>query len=173
MKKHRLLIVMLAGAGMLAGGVAAAQAGPGMHGPDGGKRFMLKKLMRADANGDGVLTRDELQQARQKRFAALDANGDGKVETAEIDKAIMRRLERRKVRLRYRMLGRLDANGDGIISREEFLGSGGRLFRMADVNGDGKVTREELMRLRQMGRGGKHARAGCRKGKYGGRWPGR
>jgi len=31
----------------------------------------------ADANGDGVITREEFQAARERAFSKLDNNGDG------------------------------------------------------------------------------------------------
>ena len=42
--------------------------------------------MKADANGDGVITRAEFDAQSAARFAALDANKDGKIEKSEMRK---------------------------------------------------------------------------------------
>lgn len=62
----------------------------------------LARLIAADTNHDGVVTREELQAARQaqrterlnQRFAKLDANGDGVISRAEFDAAHAARGER-------------------------------------------------------------------------------
>lgn len=59
------------GAGMPEGGPGPMQGGKG-HG------------MRADANGDGVITRAEFDAEGAARFAAMDKNKDGKIEKAEL-----------------------------------------------------------------------------------------
>jgi len=58
----------------------ATQGTPGpMH---GGKRHGMK----ADANGDGVITRAEFDAGNAARFAAMDANKDGKIDASELPK---------------------------------------------------------------------------------------
>lgn len=58
---------------MAAGGIAFASMQGGM-GPMG----------RADANGDGKVTRAEFVGAAEARFVRLDANGDGALVAAEM-----------------------------------------------------------------------------------------
>ncbi len=157
MKKSRVAAVALASVALLGGVAVMAEAGPGKHGGVG-KGFALLKIQQADLDGDGVITREELKKARQQRFAGMDADKDGKVSIAELDAAIMKRLERRKVRMRYRLLGRLDANGDGVIGKDEFMRVGMPLFNRLDADGDGKVTRQEMARMRQMGGMRRHMR---------------
>jgi Ca2+-binding EF-hand superfamily protein len=50
------------------------------HNGHGGKGFM-----RADTDGDGVITRDEALAASDKRFARLDTNGDGVLTQEEMN----------------------------------------------------------------------------------------
>ncbi|HHN66925.1 MAG TPA: acid-shock protein [Thermopetrobacter sp.] len=136
------LKLTLAAAALSLLGASAALA----HGP--GPVVKRPNLMKLDANGDGVITREEVAAARAKRFAKRDANGDGVITAAEIDAAIMKRLEKRKTRLRYRLLARLDADGDGTVTRDEFVNKRNRLFARLDLNGDGKITRQEVKRVR-------------------------
>lgn len=58
---------------MAAGGIAFAAM------PDG-----LGRMGRADANGDGKVTRAEFLEAAGARFARLDANDDGALVAAEL-----------------------------------------------------------------------------------------
>ncbi len=152
MKNTSRLLTALSAFGMLVITGATAQAGPG-----GGA--MLLPFAKMDADGDGYLTRDEVRKAREARFAKYDANGDGKAEVSEIDAAIMKRLEKRKVKIRYRILGRLDANGDGVIDKEEYLNARMRMFDRADRNGDGRIDRREAAmfarKMRAMAMGGR------------------
>ena len=121
-----------------------------------------------DANGDGVMTRAEVQAQVAERFAKVDANGDGVLN--EADKA---------ARI-GQMFDKIDTDKNGSISRAEFVaahsgmggdhegmdhakmdgpgkdrpgmagrrmggGGGGMMLRMADTNKDGAVTRDEAM----------------------------
>lgn len=122
------------------------------------------KAPRGDANGDGVVTRAEVQAHAAEMFAMFDANKDGKIDMAdrEVHKA--------------GMFDKFDANKDGAISRDEFAkthpqgpdgergpgqgrmmhgemkhgeGAGGHHMAMmmlhkADSNHDQAITRDEL-----------------------------
>jgi hypothetical protein len=72
------------------------------------------KLMAADTNGDGKVSRAEFIAAAKDgkadpatRFAKIDRNGDGMLDKSEVDAMLTRRFQR------------LDTNADGILSREE------------------------------------------------------
>ena len=55
-----------------AGGLALAQSPPG------------NPMMRADANGDGVVTREEYLAQAGQRFDRMDLNHDGKIDQSEM-----------------------------------------------------------------------------------------
>lgn len=55
----------------------------GMRGGRGGGRGGGMHMMRADTNGDGVVTRAEFAAASAARFARMDRNGDGKLDMAD------------------------------------------------------------------------------------------
>ncbi|MGV9270208.1 EF-hand domain-containing protein [Kitasatospora sp. NPDC003701] len=112
---------------------------------DAAKRRIFSML---DADGDGVISRDEYL-ARVDRAAAATGRGglDPLVEAA--------REAHREV------FGRMDADGDGRVSLAEYSGWAGHdafeefcrpalgsLFDLADADGDGRLGREEFTRLR-------------------------
>lgn len=74
------------------------------------------RVLRADADRDGRISRAEFVDARVARLTAVDANRDGSVTREEMQAAGQaRRAERADARF-----ARLDANSDGSISRAEF-----------------------------------------------------
>lgn len=90
--------------------------------PDTGKSMTLqqfqarheKKLLAADTDGDGKVSRAEFLAAAKagksdpaKRFAKLDRNGDGMLDRSEIDAMLARRFKR------------IDSNGDGVVTPQE------------------------------------------------------
>ena len=115
-----------------------------------------------DANGDGVMTRAEVQAQVAERFAKADANGDGVLNEAD------------KAARTGQMFDKMDTDKNGSISRAEFTaahsgmgmdhgkmggdhkmggpgmgghrmggGGAGMMLKMADTNNDGAVTRDE------------------------------
>lgn len=115
-----------------------------------------------DANGDGVVTRAESQQAAIAMFARLDVNKDGKLDKSDRDE--------RRGEMREKSFDRLDADDNGAISRDEFMAPpprdgerpagagrmGGKpgmrghrggmmMMRMADTNKDGAVSQAEFV----------------------------
>ena len=152
--KTRLITIALAAA---LSGAAAMSASAGPMGGEGmarhgGPAYMGRLFNRLDANHDGVVTREEAAGAPMPRFDRMDAKADGKVTAEEIDAAITKRLQKRVIRMRYKLLGRLDANGDGIVGRDEFQAKRMAMFKRADLNGDGKVDKAEAQALRKQAR---------------------
>ncbi len=47
--------------------------------------------MRADTNGDGLVSKEELPEQMQRRFDQMDANRDGLVDESEIDEMLKNR----------------------------------------------------------------------------------
>lgn len=101
-----------------------------------------------DANGDGAVTLEEMQNARENRFGEADANGDGVLDRSEL----LAMAEERAARGVDRMLERADANGDGVLNAEEMAelrdGRRGpnpeRIFQRMDADDNGSVTRTEF-----------------------------
>ncbi len=103
-----------------AGGVAVAQ-----QSPDRGQA----RWLRADADGDQLLSRAEVVDARIQRLAAADADRDGSVTRDEMRAAGQaRRAERAAARF-----DRLDADADGASSPAEF---DARRAHRAEARGD-------------------------------------
>ncbi|MES2861038.1 MAG: EF-hand domain-containing protein [Pseudomonadota bacterium] len=98
---------------------------------------------RADADGDGRISRAEFVDGRIARLTAIDANRDGSVSAEERQSGVdTRRNQRASARFEA-----LDKNGDGAVSREEFT--------------DARETRAD--------RGGRQGMRGMRGGHRGGR----
>jgi hypothetical protein len=84
-----------------------------------------------DANGDGVISAPEFDDAAKARFQRMDANHDGVIDADELA-AIQKRMEERRAE-------RPDAgNGPG-------PGAGSAGFAAMDADHDGKVTEAEAL----------------------------
>ncbi len=113
--------------------------------------------MKADANGDGVVTRAEAEAeaGATAMFAKMDANNDGTLNAAD--------REARKQARRTKMFAALDADNNGQISRDEFMNhehegkrgkghkmgkrghrGGKMMLRMADTDKDGNISQAEF-----------------------------
>jgi len=109
---------------------------------------------KADADGDGKLSRAEVGRAMPQlagEFDAIDRDRDGQLSRGELrawTKA--HRAERRaKAAERFR---HADTDGDGAVSRTEAEQHAPRLarkFDQIDVNRDGKLTQDELRAYRE------------------------
>lgn len=149
MKKS--LIFGLSALALAAGGSAALA-----HNHSGG--------MKADADGNGVITRAEAETGAAARFAMMDANKDGALTPAD--------REARMAAHRAEMFAMMDADKNGQISRDEFMahrhegepggrmhgnkgmghhkmgmgghGRGGMMMDMGDANKDGNISQAEF-----------------------------
>lgn len=148
----KTMIAALLGATLL-GGAAHASV------QDGAARA---PAARADTNGDGVLTRQEMLAAAEARFARMDTNRDGQVTREERRAArVALRGERGghhrmgKAAMRGRMLERFDADKHGKLSdaerqaakaqRAEFRQ---RMLERFDADKDGKLSPAERQAAR-------------------------
>lgn len=106
-------------------------------GQRGGRPHKGQLLKRADANGDGQISREEWKR-NPRAFDRFDRNRDGAISRDEAQQAARDRAERR-----HKALERIDKNNDGQLSRDEWP-RGPEAFDRLDQNRDGLLTREEL-----------------------------
>ncbi|SFC70237.1 EF-hand domain-containing protein [Tropicimonas isoalkanivorans] len=109
-----------------------------------------------DADGDGKLTRAEMQAMpaamAAARFRAADRNGDGKIDAAELAASLGQARSTRNPARADVMLSRFDSNGDGAIGRSEMTAAigrnrsgapGDRFMAWADTDRDGAISAAE------------------------------
>ncbi|WCL55725.1 hypothetical protein [Gimibacter soli] len=155
--------------------LATAGASAGEHGKHG-MRGGFDHFAKADANGDGAVSKDEMTAALQAHFGKYDANKDGKIVLGELPKEMPvpeeakakmqehydRMVEKRgkekadkmmerasKGQSRIDFMSRFDRDNDEAISFAEFSAKPLKHFEKADGNGDGTVTaaeKEEAMK---------------------------
>jgi Ca2+-binding EF-hand superfamily protein len=116
----------------------AARAASAPRQPD-----MGQMLQNADANGDGVVTRAEFADARNKMFSRLDRNGDGYLSKDDVPHRMLGRREGAGNRM-DEMMSLFDKDGDRRISRDEFVQGPALSFDRADTNHDGTLDANEL-----------------------------
>ncbi|HEX4272674.1 MAG TPA: EF-hand domain-containing protein [Rhizomicrobium sp.] len=110
------------------------------------KPDLSRMLEKADANGDGVITKAEFTDARAKLFDRLDRNHDGYLSKDDKPRFSLGRGGNGD-RLQQMILI-FDKDGDGKISRDEFVNGPSFLFDRADTNHDGVVDAGELAAFR-------------------------
>lgn len=101
----------------------------------------VSRMMEADANHDGQVTRAELVAWRSANFARFDRNRDGLLSIDDIPAFL------RSSSIGTQLAGMIkqyDANGDGRLTRAEFVDGPTPLFDLADTNHDGVVTKAEI-----------------------------
>lgn len=95
-----------------------------------------------DTDGDGQISRAEMDQRRLDRIEQADTNGDGALSLAELEARASERAKKHA----ERMMERQDANKDGILSGEE-LTAGPRAdkrFSRVDADGSGTISQAEF-----------------------------
>ncbi|WP_420963519.1 EF-hand domain-containing protein [Brucella sp. IR073] len=91
----------------------------------------MDDLKASDTNGDGALSREELEALATKRIAAGATD---------------------------RMQRRLDMNGDGKVTLEEIEKQRAKEFAALDRNDDGKLDRKELRAAKRFHKGEHHGK---------------
>ncbi|MEP6939503.1 MAG: EF-hand domain-containing protein [Rudaea sp.] len=112
------------------GGAGAAGTHTGFH-----EKFAQAAFAQLDANGDGVVTRDEFVAAAKARFSALDASHTGQLTAAQIAKSPT--AQQRDLKFADHIVKKLDTNGDGSVSLDEYLAGAKARFSRLDRGGDG------------------------------------
>lgn len=121
--------------------LAVYAKGMGPRGP------MPMEFSELDLNGDGQITRDEMQARGEQRFKDADTNGDGFLSMDEMKAQMIKEMEARADKYGARMMERKDANGDGQLSLEEMRPTEKRqdkMFSRFDSDGDGVISEAEF-----------------------------
>jgi Ca2+-binding EF-hand superfamily protein len=129
-----------------AAGLAAAQSQPTQERERGG----VSRFFEADANNDGVVTRQEFDASRATHFTRLDTDNNGQLTREEMRQMFGER-GRRGHRGGGHQLARADANNDGNITRDEFLARPTQMFERLDADNDGVISEAERPQRRERG----------------------
>lgn len=115
-----------------------------------GRGGMVDRLLSMDADGDGLLTAEELPEPMRARFDRMDADSDGYLDPKEIEAMAARRPGGPGGGPGGRGpggpggLGRFDADGDRRLSRDEAPPFLEERFDRMDANQDGYLTPDEM-----------------------------
>ncbi|MEP2717672.1 EF-hand domain-containing protein [Pseudophaeobacter sp.] len=145
MTQTKILAVILATAGALAATTAMAKPGCGSHGP----KMQFEEL---DTDGNGEISKAEMEAHKAARFSATDTDGDGMISADEM----LAKMQERAAKRVEKMINRMDKDGDGMLSAEEMANRGrhGDMFGRMDSDGNGAISKEEFDQARE-NRGGK------------------
>lgn len=103
-----------------------------------------------DKDGDGKITRAEMDAFQKARAAEADANKDGFVAPEELKAHMIAQFTARADDLVKRMIDGRDDDGDGKLSLAEMQAGPGpaRMMQFLDQDGDGALTQAELTAAR-------------------------
>lgn len=160
----RILLLALAAAGIAIGGSAIAQTDAPPQGqmppPPGHGMRGMGGLMAADANHDGIITRQEAIAAADRRFDAIDTDRDGKISPDEMSAYRQEMATRRGGDMPVRPPGgprhalgmgrKADPNGDGVVTRDEYRARQLERFDRMDANHDGRIDQTEIANMREL-----------------------
>ena len=153
-------LTLFALSAVFVGEVSTFAEAEGLDGPSPKPMFNFEQI---DSDKDGKITTEEFDAFRAAEFAKADINGDGMVSADELAAKHVADATARAAALAAKMIARMDDNSDGQLSAEE-MAQGPRaptLFERADADGDGAISKEEADAMQdKMGRYGKRHRKG-------------
>jgi len=115
------------------------QYGMGGHGM-GGRGGMHDMMLGFDANEDGKLSQEEIDQGRANQLKKFDKDGDGTLSLAEYEALWLDVMNERMVD-RFQQH---DADGDGKVTPEEFGERFANMVKYMDSNGDGMIDESDM-----------------------------
>jgi Ca2+-binding EF-hand superfamily protein len=135
------------GATQQAYGMHGGGHGGGYHGMRHGERrhgggHAFRMLESFDANDDGKLSQEEIDQTRGERFGSFDADADKALTLQEYEQLWLDAMRERMVD-RFQAL---DADGDAKVTAEEFQQPFSKMVRRMDRNEDGVIDRGDFQR---------------------------
>lgn len=142
---RKFILGLALASSVLAGSAAVAQPAP----PPSADRDMPRPqhngprgMMRADANRDGVITREEARAEAERMFAERDVNHDGKLTAEEM------RPPHDARRGDAPRAGKAQHRAKRDISLAQFERKAMRRFDRIDANKDGRVAKAEIKQHR-------------------------
>lgn len=102
-------------------------------------------IARADANGDGDISWEEVTVLRADSFEKLDRNDDGVISLDDRPPGL---LAGRFDEAFERVLASFDGDRDGQVAQTEMMGAPAPAFEQGDMNEDGVLTADEMAALR-------------------------
>lgn len=144
MKKSLFSVVaLLAVTTLVSTDIASAQRGRGRFG-GGGRPSYDMLVSKFDKNGDGWLGKDEVPAQVWQRLSQADANGDGIVTREEFDSTQKKPSHANGKPSFETLTSAFDKNKDGILSKDEVPAQVWERLSKADTDKDEKVTLEEF-----------------------------
>lgn len=146
--------IMLAGglAGLIAlGGAGLAMAGQGQPGGmrhGGGMMNMMNMMERYDANKDGNVSREEVEQNRTSWHGEFDTDKNASLSLQEFQALWLKARHEEMVR----EFQQFDRDGNGQVTLDEYKAPVVQMVTRMDRNGDGMIGKDDHMR----GRGKRH-----------------
>ncbi len=105
--------------------------------------FAIERLRQADANHDGVVSRQEFITFRTEQFSRFDRDGDGFISEADRPRAFSNRGGAFGM-TPQEMIAQFDTNGDQRLSRAEVANGPTPAFDRVDANHDNVATEAEF-----------------------------
>lgn len=131
-----MLVVMTAAASVSAQGRQSAAA----------STRLVEQMEKADLDGDGAVSRDEILRYRATQWQKMDRNTDGHFTRDDLPGFARSRWDSGRL---ANLRSQFDVNRDGRVSHQEFVGGPTAAFDLADTNHDGYVTKAEMQTLRE------------------------
>lgn len=113
------------------------KGGMGRH--HGGSEMFRTLFGQVDADGNGAVTQEEIDNFRAAKVGEADASGDGALSIEEFD-TLYREFTRSRM---VDMFQKMDADGDGVISDAEMDSRFGGVVDRMDRDDDGALTLKE------------------------------